>query len=139
MIKKQLKLKLKKRGVGMKACKWCGKEFESYHCACKYCCKECAKKAHKRQMADWQVLHREERAKSGKRRYNEKKIKKKCRTCGVELPNNSQKWCLDCLLKEYIKSIGTSQEHQRITVILASRGYNKEMIMNEIEERKIKK
>lgn len=66
MIKKQLKPKLKKGDFGMKACKWCEKEFEPYHCACKYCCKECAEKAQKRQIADWQALRREEILKAEK-------------------------------------------------------------------------
>ena len=66
---------------------------------------------------------------------------KTCKVCGVELPHGTQQYCLNCLLKDYMKAReeGRKVHNHLVTAYarLRSRGLDKELIMNEINERKL--
>ena len=68
-----------------------------------------------------------------RKRYIHKKSY--CKICGVKLPHGRQKFCLECLLKSY-KGIDI-EKYRRARDILYCRGYDKEMIEDECEERGI--
>ena len=59
--------------------------------------------------------------------------------CGAELPHGRQQYCLNCLLKDFIKAKeeGKKAHNHLFTAYarLSSRGYDKEAITTEIEER----
>ena len=100
----------------MKLCKWCGKAFEPNSKRKKYCCVECAKNG----------------TEKNQRKY---RIKSYCKICGVKLPHGRQKFCLECLLKSYKGN--DIEKHRRARDILYCRGYDREMIEDECEERGI--
>ena len=62
---------------------------------------------------------------------------KTCKVCGVELPHGRQQYCLNCLLKDYIKAKeeGKKAHNHLVTAYarLRSRGLDKELIELEIE------
>ena len=64
-----------------------------------------------------------------------------CDKCGAELPHGRQQYCLNCLLKDYIKAKeeGKKAHNHLVTAYarLRSRGLDKELIELEIEEREI--
>lgn len=69
------------------------------------------------------------RTKIGK---NQKKTTKKCLRCGKQLTHGNQIFCLDCLLDDY----ETARYKTGAEMALFNRGLNKEMILQELEERK---
>ena len=62
-----------------------------------------------------------------------------CKICGVELPHGRQQYCLDCLLKDYIAAKEECKKgHNHLVTAYArlnSRGYDRELIEYEIEQR----
>lgn len=119
----------------MKTCKWCGKAFEVDYTFRKYCCKECAKAADKIVRLEYKNKN-EDKIKKRQREYYKKHHKRKisyCKMCGVELPHGKQEYCLNCLLKDYKHSAGKA--HTTAYSRLSNRGYDKEMIEYEIEQR----
>ena len=110
----------------MKECKWCGKAFEAVPTCKKYCCDECRKEVKKK--------YKREHAKT----YYKRKISY-CKICGVELPHGKQQYCLNCLLKDYIKAKKECKKgHNHLITAysrLNNRGYNRELIEYEIEQR----
>ena len=57
--------------------------------------------------------------------------------CGVELPHGKQQYCLNCLLKDYMKAREEGRKaHKHLVTAyarLSSRGLDKELIELEIE------
>lgn len=110
----------------MKECKWCGKAFEAVPPCKKYCCEECRKEVKK--------IYKREQVKT----YYKRKISY-CKICGVELPHGRQQYCLNCLLKDYIAARKESRKaHNHLITAysrLNSRGYDRELIEYEIEQR----
>ena len=113
----------------MKECKWCGKAFEAVPPCKKYCCEECRKAVRKKYKRE----HPEQ-----VKTYYKRKISY-CKICGVELPHGRQQYCLDCLLKDYIKAKEECKKgHNHLITAysrLNSRGYDRELIEYEIEQR----
>ena len=64
---------------------------------------------------------------------------KTCKVCGAELPRSRQQYCLNCLLKDYIKAKEEGKKaHNHLATACArlrSRGLDKELIELEIKER----
>lgn len=61
-----------------------------------------------------------------------KSVGKKCVVCGVALPDGRQEFCFECLLKDYYKTHSTISYNR-----LRNRGYDKEMIKEELKNRGI--
>lgn len=93
-----------------KICAICGKSFVSLGNTCKYCSQDCSKIA-------------------ARRRYDPKP--KLCPTCGKELYDRRQKWCLNCLLDDYEQTHSPISYHR-----LQNRGYDIESIIEELKNRK---
>lgn len=95
----------------------------------KYCCEECRKAVRKKYKRE-----HPEKVKI----YYKRKISY-CKICGVELPHGKQQYCLDCLLKDYIKAKEEcKKDHNHLITAysrLNSRGYDRELIEYEIEQR----
>ena len=117
----------------MKECKWCGKAFEAVPPCKKYCCDECRKAGVKEVKKIYKREHPEK-----VKTYYKRKISY-CKICGVELPHGKQQYCLDCVLKDYIKAKEENRKtHEHLVTAyarLSCRGYDKEMIEYEIEQR----
>lgn len=66
---------------------------------------------------------------------------KTCKVCGAKLPDGRQQFCLNCLLKDFIKAKEESKKaHNHLVTAYArlrSRGLDKKLIELEIEEREI--
>lgn len=93
-----------------KICSICGKSFVSDFYGRKYCSKSCAKVAIRR-------------------RHD---IKPKfCATCGKQLADYRQTWCLDCLLKDYEKTHSSVAYHR-----LCNRGFDRDTIIQELKNRR---
>ena len=64
---------------------------------------------------------------------------KTCKVCGAELSRSRQQYCLNCLLKDFIKAKqeGKKTHNHLVTAYtrLRSRGFDKELIGLEIKER----
>lgn len=117
----------------MKLCKWCGKAFEPNSKHKKYCCVECAKNGMKKNQRKYRIKNADEIRQKAAAKYI-RKISH-CEICGVELPHGRQKFCLECLLKSYKGD--DIEKYRRARSILYCRGYDKEMIEYECEERGI--
>lgn len=113
----------------MKLCKWCGKAFDPVPPCKKYCCEECRKAVRKKYKRE----HPEQ-----VKTYYKHKISY-CKICGVELPHGKQQYCLNCLLKDYIAAKKESRKaHNHLITAysrLNNRGYDRELIEYEIEQR----
>lgn len=125
----------------MKLCKWCKKPFEPDSKHKKYCCEECAEAGQRRYKKEYK-LKNTDKIKKKQLEYYKKHYKCKishCKICGAELPHGKQKYCLDCLLKDFIKAKEESKKaHTHLFTAynrLHCRGYDKEAIETKIEER----
>lgn len=94
-----------------KICNICGKSYQSNYACSKYCSNNCRKIATRNQY---------------------KSVKRKCDTCGDILPDGRQRWCIDCLLRDYKRNKSAQAYHR-----LENRGYTKESIILEIKKRGI--
>ncbi len=92
-----------------KICFVCGKAFKAKVYNSRYCSKEC-------------------RNESLRKIRNPNR--KRCPSCGKELADCRQKWCLDCLLNDY-KETHSSISYKR----LCNRGYDKIIIEEELKKR----
>lgn len=93
-----------------KICVACGKAFEAKAHNAKYCSLNCRKSA---------------------TRIKYEPVKNVCQTCGKQLPDGRQQWCIDCLLEDY-KKTRSELAYNR----LRNRGYDKEMIKEELKNRR---
>lgn len=93
-----------------KTCPICNKDFISESISRVYCSKTCLKTA-------------------VRCRYDPNP--KPCATCGKELYDRRQKWCLDCLLDDYEQTHSPISYHR-----LQNRGYDVESIIEELKNRK---
>ena len=94
-----------------KPCVICNAKIITNCISKKYCSSNCAKAA-------------------ARRRYNPDS--KLCATCGKELQDRRQQWCLDCLLKDYHKTHSHIAYHR-----LENRGFDKASILQELKNRGI--
>lgn len=94
-----------------KPCVICGTKIITNCISKKYCSSNCTKVAIRR-------------------RYNPKP--KLCATCGKELLDRRQQWCLDCLLMDYHKTHSYIAYHR-----LENRGFDKSSILQELKNRGI--
>ena len=63
---------------------------------------------------------------------------KRCQDCGILLPHGKQTYCLDCLLRAYIRTKGDSgNERKKIRHRLYNRGLDSKEIEYEIKKRGI--
>lgn len=118
-------------------CKICGKEFNARQSNHTLCSDECRKENRKRV---WQkikadpYLHKQHKIQANK--YNIAKRKanpkphKRCIQCGGDTGSYYAKYCLDCLLDNYLKSPNRVNCSR-----LNNRGYDKAEIMFELELR----
>ncbi len=98
---------------------------------------ECAKNGTGKNQRKYRIKNKEKIREKERKRYIHKISY--CKICGVKLPHGSQQYCLDCLLKDYIKAKEECKKgHNHLVTAYAhlnSRGFNKELIELEIEER----
>ena len=91
-----------------KTCVVCGKSFlaaNPLYCLCSNDCRAKRKTVYKKRYEKTHVeAIREQRRKRNEKYREQHKNKHHCKTCGTVLPNGCQKYCLDCLLKEYQKA-----------------------------------
>lgn len=117
----------------MKICKWCGKAFEPNSKHKKYCCVECAKNGTEKNQRKYRIKNTDIIRQKAAAKYIYKISH--CEICGIELPHGRQKICLECLLKSYKGN--DIEKYRRARGILYCRGYDREMIEDECEERGI--
>lgn len=118
-----------------KTCVVCGKSFlaaNPLYCICSDECRRKRKAVYDKRYSETHV----EAVKKQRKRYYEKyweQHKKKCycKICGALLPHGMQKYCLDCLLNAY----QNAETHSWASSVLCCRGYDKEAVISEIEER----
>lgn len=116
-----------------KTCIVCGKPFTAANPLYCLCSDECRAKRKAVYSKNYRKVHAETIS-AQRRKYYEKyhqKKKYRCKICGAELPNGSQKYCLNCLLKAYQISV----THSWAAGVLYCRGYDKTMIDSKIAER----
>lgn len=114
-----------------KTCIVCGKTFVATnpkYCLCSEPCRRKRRNAYGRR---YKNTHAELIRKQRKKYADLHKKKYHCKTCGEELPNGCQKYCIKCLLKAY----QSEETRSWAANVLCSRGYNKEDIYEEIAER----
>lgn len=118
-----------------KRCIVCGKSFlaaNSLYCLCSNECRAKRKLVYKNR---YEKTHaeaiREQNRKRDKKYREQHKKKYRCKTCGTVLLNGCQKYCLDCLLRAY----QSKEQRPWAYAVLCCRGYDKETIISEIEER----
>lgn len=117
-----------------KTCIVCGKSFlaaNPLYCLCSNDCRAKRKAAYNKRY-EKEHITREQKRKRNKKYREQHKKKYHCKTCGTVLPNGCQKYCLDCLLRAY----QSKEQRSWAKDVLHSRGYDKEAIINEIEERR---
>lgn len=123
----------------MKICKWCKKPFEPNAKHKKYCCVKCAKNGFEKKQREYRIENKEKIRERERKQYMHKISY--CKICGVKLPHGRQQYCLDCLLKDYIKAKEECKKgHNHLITAysrLNSRGLDKEMIEGECKERGI--
>ena len=118
-----------------KTCIVCGKSFlaaNPLYCICSDECRRKRKAVYDKRYSETHA----EAVKKQRKRYYEKyweQHKKKCycKICGALLPHGMQKYCLDCLLNAY----QNAETHSWASSVLCCRGYDKEAVISEIEER----
>lgn len=117
-------------------CPVCGKQFMARQKNYKICSPECKKIRVKEQYSSEKykaTRQRYEQTEKYRERYKQnleaKRKIKFCEICGSRLPNASQKFCLDCILDGY------QNGNERMKHILVCRGYDSEMIADEIKQR----
>ena len=119
-----------------KICKVCGGSFKAVNNHYVICSEECRKKylrdkSRIRSKIYYHTLHGKIQRKNWYKK-NHTPVAKFCLSCGDPLPDGRQTYCIDCLLRDY-KYGNRAVAAQR----LACRGYDKEMILTEIEDRGI--
>lgn len=118
-----------------KICPVCGMTFEAANSRYKYCSDECRKKrkynANKAHLKEYYKTSRGIYARKTYYKKHHKPVEKYCADCGKKLDDGRQTWCLDCLLKDYAEN-NSHIAYQR----LANRGYDRELIMEEINSRR---
>jgi endogenous inhibitor of DNA gyrase (YacG/DUF329 family) len=117
-------------------CPVCGKQFLARQKNYKLCSPECKKIRVKEQNSSEKYKATAQRYKQTKiyrERYKQnleaKRKIKFCEICGARLPNANQDFCLDCILDGY------QNGSERMKHILVCRGYDSEMIADEIKQR----
>lgn len=117
-------------------CPVCGKRFMARQKNYKICSPECKKirvKERKSSEKYKATVQRYKQTKIYRERYKQnleaKRKIKFCEICGARLPNANQKFCLDCILDGY------QNGSDRMKHILVCRGYDSEMIADEIKQR----
>ena len=118
-----------------KTCIVCGKSFlaaNPLYCLCSNECRAKRKLVYKNR---YEKTHakaiKEQRKKRNIKYYEQHKKKSYCKICGMPLSHGNQKYCLKCLLKTYQNEKTRSWAY----AVLRCRGYDKETIISEIEER----
>ena len=116
-------------------CCICGKETTVINSRYRTCSKLCSKVLKKQEMKRWYFenkAYRQKHLERVKKRYRKNRKDYFCIVCGSVLPHGNQKFCLNCLLKDY-KYGNRTLAYNRLTC----RGYDKEMIDFEVKERNI--
>lgn len=118
-------------------CKICGKEFNAHQSNYTLCSDECRKENRRRV---WQkikadpYLHKQHKIQANKYKIAKRKANpkqhKRCIQCGCDTGSYYAKYCLDCLLDNYLKS-PNGVNYSRLN----NRGYDKAEIMFELELR----
>lgn len=110
-------------------CRICGKKFivrHSRQCTCSVkCSQENARQRNKQYTSD--PMYKRLQHKRYKERY--KPRVRSCKICGGPLEDNRQKYCLKCLLREYLYG-----NHKKAYMVLRQRGYDTETIQYEISQ-----
>lgn len=117
-----------------KICPICNRNFEVANSRYKYCSDEC-RKQQKRQndRVHAKLYYHSSRGMHNYKAYY-KPVEKYCPDCGKRLDDGRQTWCVDCLLKDY------AETKSRIAYKrLSCRGYDRELITEEINSRGITK
>lgn len=118
-----------------KICPVCNSKFEAANPRYKYCSVDCRKAVEKEyQREKNRIYYNSTIGKAVHKRYYKlhyKPVDKCCQGCGTKLEDGRQSWCLDCLLQDYIK--GSVKAIHRLN----SRGFDKAMILEEIDFRGI--
>lgn len=118
-----------------KNCAICGQEFLALNKNHKYCSDDCRKKGFIIVNKEYNKQYRHSNAYHIYRelyyKRTHKYVVKHCKTCGKQLDNGRQSWCIDCLLDDYTKT-----KSKEAVLRLASRGYNKAAIMQQLKNRR---
>lgn len=119
-----------------KICPICNCEFETPNNHYRYCSAEC-RKEHTRQYDKERakIYYHSSRGTHNRKIYykeHRKLVEKYCPDCGKRLEDGRQTWCLDCLLKDY-----ATTESPVAYKRLVCRGYDRELITEEINSRGI--
>ena len=104
-------------------CEWCGKTYDTYCSTQRWCCAECRQQFIYADKKSMRLLYTDEDHKRecdvAKKWYaNNKKVKRYCKDCGELLPHGKQQFCLDCLLRGFMRNDYTYRMRLR------NRGYN---------------
>jgi len=125
-------------GTILKICRICGKEFiakQSNYVCCSAECQQINRNiTHQKALANMTESQKEDRRRKMREYFHRKKKAappKLCSICSQPLPNKKQVWCLDCMLRDYVQHKNKSLFAKR----LYCRGYNKEMILDEIKQK----
>lgn len=124
-----------------KCCKICGKLFQARQSNYLCCSAECKRINFKQSQARYSEKRKQiyrERYGKGTEKYKQRyaeyfskhRVIKYCRICNSQLPNGNQKVCFDCLLDMWLNG-----NRSKACNLLANRGYDKEMIIEEIRAR----
>jgi hypothetical protein len=110
-------------------CCICGKEATVVNSRYKTCSKTCSKALTEKLKREWCENHPSRKTKA----YRSKRKKNYyCHVCGAVLSHGCQKYCFDCLLKNYKYG-----DRKRAYHILYCRGYDRDEIKNAIKEKGI--
>lgn len=117
-------------------CRECGKPFDSPNPRYVTCSAECRDSYRRKQEKERMASYRETNANKRYRKiyYKEhyKYVNKTCKSCGDKLTDGRQSFCLTCLLIDYLHG-----DHNTARQRLACRGYDKAMILEELQNRNI--
>ena len=121
----------------IKICPICGTEFETINSRYKYCSDKCRKVVmDKLNKEHAKIYYNSDNGLRKRRAYYKahyQPVKKYCLECGKQLEDGRQTWCLDCLLKDYAET-ASPLAYKR----LLCRGYDKELIMEEINSKRLR-
>lgn len=116
-------------------CKICGAEFIQKQSNYTICSDECRKINMKEWQKQWDKRNPERKIIHNKNYrlkkfgYNKNRIGKKCRICNEVLKKACQTYCVKCILKNW----KYSDKKTRWGNMMLCRGYDKEMMLDEIE------
>lgn len=114
-------------------CKICGKPITTINPRYTICSDECRKINNRQNGRNW-ALNNPGKISAKSKKYHETHYISQvhyCKKCGGKLENNRQSYCMDCLLDAYQQK----RTHSWAQSVLLSRGYDKEAVLFEIEER----